>query len=543
MRYLNHAIIALLVFVFSIFSQNKLNAQTYCVPSYTFGCTSTDYIRSVSTTGALTNISNLNTNCAFTNGISLYLSQIMSVNPGMTVNFSLVNNPTWGEYYTIWVDWNDDGDFVDAGEQVTPFTYVVGNATYNGSFTVPLSATPGQTRMRVQCVFSTTTFTACGSYTFGEIEDYTVDISSPCPVKPASLPAINISSMAATIRWNAVPGALKYDYIVDSVIAGAPITAMGTTVAGTSANVFGLKPNSMHYARVRSYCTATGFSQWDTISFMTLPPCTVPSGFIASNTDSNSTDVQWTLQTNVQQYQYLIDTFRSAPALSNPNIKNSPLSFHHIDNLLEGRWWYIHVRSKCVANDSSGWMLDSFYVPTPCRKPVLQVSYLSPNNSVVSWGPVKTAVNYEYFFGKTAPALGTPIIFTSVQTPYLQPNTEYTVYVRCNCSDNNIKTSSGWASVDFTSNPPASVNGTVGSNNAISIYPNPAKDKIVVENKAGFSKDALVEVFDITGKKVIATTTPSGSIVEINVKHLSSGMYMLKLNNDGNAQTVRFDKQ
>lgn len=164
------------------------NAQTYCTPSYDYGCDD-DYIQSFSTTGGTTNISNLNSgNSASTACLSNQTAMTHSTTAGATVNFTIVNNPGWGEGYKIYVDWNADGDFNDPDELVyNPTSVLAAGGTASGSFTVPASATAGSKRMRVRCSYSSTVFDACGLADYGEAEDYTLVVvpSTPCVNPPA----------------------------------------------------------------------------------------------------------------------------------------------------------------------------------------------------------------------------------------------------------------------------------------------------------------------------------------------------------------------
>ncbi|MDA7716928.1 GEVED domain-containing protein [bacterium] len=87
--------------------------------------------------------------------------------------------PTWTgrkyrEAYRVWIDYNQDGDFTDAGEQVWSQS-ATQNASVSGNFTVPSSAANGATRMRVSMRYNSLP-SACGSFNYGEVEDYTVVI-------------------------------------------------------------------------------------------------------------------------------------------------------------------------------------------------------------------------------------------------------------------------------------------------------------------------------------------------------------------------------
>ncbi len=78
----------------------------------------------------------------------------------------------------IWVDWNQDIDFTDPGEQI-PVTGSPGAGPYTAMITPPPGAVNGPTRMRVRITYSGT-LSPCGSTTYGEVEDYTLIVQAIC---------------------------------------------------------------------------------------------------------------------------------------------------------------------------------------------------------------------------------------------------------------------------------------------------------------------------------------------------------------------------
>jgi hypothetical protein len=94
---------------------------------------------------------------------------------------SITITPFWtgtiyAEGYAVWVDWNRDGDFGDAGELA--YSRSATTATpITGSFNVPGGASAGPTRMRVSMKYNGIP-TPCESFTYGEVEDYIVVIPS-----------------------------------------------------------------------------------------------------------------------------------------------------------------------------------------------------------------------------------------------------------------------------------------------------------------------------------------------------------------------------
>jgi PKD repeat protein len=111
---------------------------------------------------------------------------------GDTVNVVLTpgfNGGPWTEYWTIWIDYNDDHDFEDAGESVFSG---YGTSTVSGSFTVA-SGIEKVTRMRVSMKYAAYP-TPCETFTYGEVEDYTADVSGG-----GQPPVANFSASATTI--------------------------------------------------------------------------------------------------------------------------------------------------------------------------------------------------------------------------------------------------------------------------------------------------------------------------------------------------------
>lgn len=96
-------------------------------------------------------------------------------------NNTITITPQWtgrvySEGYAVFVDWNRDGDFGDAGETV--YTRAATTATpITGTFSVPAGAALGVTRMRVSMKYNGLP-TACESFQYGEVEDYLVAVDA-----------------------------------------------------------------------------------------------------------------------------------------------------------------------------------------------------------------------------------------------------------------------------------------------------------------------------------------------------------------------------
>ncbi|MFC0603350.1 immunoglobulin-like domain-containing protein [Winogradskyella pulchriflava] len=154
-------------------------------------------------------------------------------------NYTITITPTWtgtvySEGYAVWIDYNHDGDFSDSGEQVFSQA-ATQNASVNGSFTIPSGTYVGNTRMRVSMKYNATP-TACESFTYGEVEDYTVNLSAGTPDTVAPVITLNGSStmnLEVGDTYNE-PGATATDNVDGDLTSSIVITGtVNTNSAGT----------------------------------------------------------------------------------------------------------------------------------------------------------------------------------------------------------------------------------------------------------------------------------------------------------------------
>ncbi|MFC2140882.1 PKD domain-containing protein [Acidobacteriota bacterium] len=115
-------------------------------------------------------------------GYTDFTSITCDLTGGSTVNVTLIpgfSGSTYTEYWKIWIDYNGDHDFEDAGEEVFSG---YGSAAVTGSFTVA-SGIDIVTRMRVSMKYASYP-TPCETFTYGEVEDYTANIVSDGNLPP-----------------------------------------------------------------------------------------------------------------------------------------------------------------------------------------------------------------------------------------------------------------------------------------------------------------------------------------------------------------------
>ena len=111
-------------------------------------------------------------------GYSDFSNITIELNADTSLSNSMYVIRHWDVYsdagIAVWIDYNKDNDFEDAGELVASRA---GRSQYAlFSFIVPATALSGITKMRVAISNGTTLPNPCGTFADGEVEDYTVNI-------------------------------------------------------------------------------------------------------------------------------------------------------------------------------------------------------------------------------------------------------------------------------------------------------------------------------------------------------------------------------
>ncbi|CAM3465089.1 Fibronectin type-III domain-containing protein [Flavobacterium longum] len=167
-----------------------------------------------------------------TAGYENFTAVSTNVNRGSA--YTITVTPTWtgtvyAEGYAVFIDYNQDGDFTDSGETVWSRTATTATPV-SGTATIPATAALGTTRMRVSMRYNAVP-TSCGSFTYGQVEDYTVVIGSTA--RPTTEEAL-----ALTVYPNPVKGdvlnisiAEKSSFRIMNMVG--QVLASGETADGT----------------------------------------------------------------------------------------------------------------------------------------------------------------------------------------------------------------------------------------------------------------------------------------------------------------------
>ncbi len=160
----------------------------------------------------------------------------------------------YSEYFRVYIDYNGDLDFTDAGELV--YTSPAVTAATSVIVTIPTTSITGSTRMRVMMKDAAITG-PCEVFTYGEVEDYTLNLqpssgTSTC-AQPSALTSSSVTSSSSTLSWSAVTGATGYTLQVKPSTA---TTWSSYTVTSASTSLSGLTANTTYNWQVRTTCSS-----------------------------------------------------------------------------------------------------------------------------------------------------------------------------------------------------------------------------------------------------------------------------------------------
>jgi uncharacterized protein YjdB/putative hemolysin len=260
---------------------------TYCTSK---GTTATyEWIKGV-TIGSFSNASVSNSGYGDFTSLSVALSTNNTYSITLTPGF---NSTTYNEYWKIWIDFNHNGTLDDSGELVFDQGGYSKTAV-TGNITIPASALTGTTRMRVAMKYisgSTVSGpTACETFSYGEVEDYTVNISTGQSTTigvPSGLAASSITSSSATLSWGAVSTATSYD-VRYKTVAGSTWTTTNTTA--TSLAITGLTASTQYEFQVSAKNSSSSSAYSASTTFTTL------ASTIAYCTAKGGTTYEWISQ-------------------------------------------------------------------------------------------------------------------------------------------------------------------------------------------------------------------------------------------------------
>jgi hypothetical protein len=500
------------------------------------------------------NISNSST-CTTTGGGSSILNEysdytaVMPANLGQSaiIPFSVQVGTCGGNYtnsVAIYIDLDQNGSYADAGENVYLSAAGTNGAHIeSGTFTVPAGAMLGNTGMRVisRETGTPSTITPCGTYSYGETEDYIVNITvPPACAQPIGLTAAAITANSANLGWTESGTATAWD--IEWGVAG--FTPTGTpTIAMASANpttLNGLAANTSYSFYVRANCgTSTSF--WTgPYSFTTLLITCTPSPAIYPTIPFSETfDSTWINICATKDVP--TDVWRNSPSSGNN-------SWRKQDEGATASWQFpagglvVPVSSGAASFHSYGaaaGLIGSLdlYVDLSSASP-LSLAFDYVNLTGTDSLMIQLSTDGGANFGSVLAGYGTST--WAAQAVSLGVVGSATSVIRFSAISDYGNDDIGIDNVNVL--PTASLGIKNNPDKAISIYPNPSNGTFNIAIKNANYDELLISVIDLQGKEVYTMSDKNISAdynKQVDLSGLAKGMYYIKLHTDSEVKVQK----
>ncbi len=360
---------------------------------------------------------------------------------------------------------------------------------------------------------------------------------------PTEVMVSEIAATTASISWTAPTEAPAngYEYVCSE--NNTVPTEAGLTTDETSVSLSNLNAETQYFVWVRSVCSDDDKSDWTSVVAFTTTavPCDMPMNVVVTDITESTASISWSAPANgsANAYEYVYSLNNTAPTESGLATDETSVS---LSDLNAETQYFVWVRSVCSDDDNSDWTSVVTFTTTavPCDMPMNVVATnITATTAVISWNaPANGSANaYEYIYSETntAPATdGTMVTETSVTLSDLNEETQYFVWVRSVCGDNE---KGDWtSSIHFTTTS-TSVEEIEMAQADTRIYPNPFTSVVTVTN---INHVAKIEVVDIVGK----LTKVFEPQKELNMSDLQSGLYMINITyTDGSVKSLKVAKK
>ena len=439
------------------------------------------------------------------------------------------------------------------------FSTLLASTPNDGSQAVTIPNTPTTTaRIKVEAV---------GNIFFDiSNTNFTITSGAAC-ADPTGLASSAITLTSATVSWTAVSGALSYDVDYKAASSGTWINA-ATGTTSVSVNLSGLTQSTLYDWRVRANCSSAS-SNYSAAQFTTSSPatCNAPGGLTSSGITSSAATVSWAAVSGAISYD--VDYKLASSGTWINSITGTTSTSRTISGLAASSLYDWRIRANC-ASLSSSYAQAQFTTSAVSTCPGPYDIAGNDNRNGAATIPFNTDV-----LGRISPTNDNDyyrFVITTGGTITVTLGTlpaDYDLRLYRNNSQVAISQNGGTTSetINYTATAGtyyARVYGWNGANNPtvcytlkvqlgtasrqedlivankISVFPNPVSDKVTVqiEDLKGI---ANLQVFDIYGKMVMQQKTSSMN-TQLNVAALSSGVYLIKVMNEGKESSIKIVK-
>ena len=224
------------------------------------------------------------TGCPGITGVNDQTASVADVVGDSSYSVDITFSSCGGSYDGVgeaWIDWNSNQIF-DSSESIGTWSGTPSSTVQTFTFTVPLTALNGTTRLRVmQRESGSLPLDPCGAYNWGSVDDFSIDISgafTPSCFSPTGLAISNIAADGAQVSFvsGSTTPSNNYEYELVNTTNGE--VADGSTDGTATTNTItlsGLTENDNYEIYIKEICGAGDESDYSSTSWVQieLPGC------------------------------------------------------------------------------------------------------------------------------------------------------------------------------------------------------------------------------------------------------------------------------
>lgn len=498
-------------------ASNVVNATTASGTSITF-CTSQGNSTADEKIGKVV-FGSINNTTTGTAGYENFTALSTNLTSG-TAN-TITITPSWtstvySEGYAVWIDYNKNGLFTDAGELVWSKATST-TSPVSGTITIPASAALGTSRMRISMKYNAIP-TSCEAFSYGQVEDYTVNIvsgtnDSNTPSSPTNLAASGTTQSTTTLSWTAASdnvGVSGYDVYNDNTIIG--------TVSTTTYNVTGLTAATAYSFSVKAKDAAGNIS----VASNTLNVTTSASAgstasdllfseYIEGSSNNKALEISNATGNNVNMAIYTLKKQVNgsgswSTGLSLTGTLNNGSKYTIVNNLMDSS---CYATSSANISTSAGEMAFNGNDAVGLFKNGVLIDIIGTFNG----GSSNFAINVTLRRKSTVTAPNTSF----------EINAEWDSYSSDTCSGLGSRMAQKSVKAEI-----------ITDNNDFQIYPNPSNGDFFIDNS---NKTYSIEIFNNIGQKVFEKKNTDKS--SLSASKLSKGVYFVKITNDSKSSVKK----